>query len=193
VYSVLYNLRIIFTTILGVVFLDENLLPLQVIGGLLIFASVVAVKQKGRRELTTLGIRWGLSASIVISFLNLNEKELIKQVGYMGYMIPVMVLAAVIMWAVLLVRGGKIKPGIFTEPRTLSLMLLRALSAFGFTLAFNAGGLLSVSTYLSSLGVVIIVILGALLLNERDYLKRKIAAAVMAFIGLTLIFVSKLL
>lgn len=37
VYSVLFNLRIIITTILGIVFVGEKLIPLQILGGLLIF------------------------------------------------------------------------------------------------------------------------------------------------------------
>ena len=193
VYSVLYNLRIIFTTILGVIFLNEQLIPLQIIGGLLIFASVVAVKQKGRRDLTVKGIQWGLFASLVISVLNLNEKQLIAQFGFTGYAIPVMILAAIMMWIIFFTRGQRIKPSVFIEPRMMSLMALRAISAFGFTLAFSAGGLLSVSTYISSLGVIIIVILGAVLLGEKDYLKRKIIASVIAFAGLTCIFVANLL
>lgn len=193
VYSVLYNLRIIFTTILGVIFLNEQLVPLQIIGGLLIFAAVVAVKQKGRRDLTIRGIQWGLFASLVISVLNLNEKQLIAQFGFTGYAIPVMVIAAIMMWIILFARGQRIKPSVFIEPRMMSLMALRAISAFGFTLAFSAGGLLSVSTYISSLGVIIIVILGAVLLGEKDYLKRKIIASVIAFAGLTCIFIANLL
>lgn len=193
VYSVIYNLRIIFTTILGVLFLNEQLIPLQVVGGLLIFASVVAVKQKGRKDLTARGIQWGLFASVVISVLNLNEKQLISQFGFMGYAIPVMIFAAIMMWVILFARGQRIKPSVFIEPRMVSLMVLRTMSAFGFILAFSTGGLLSVSTYISSLGVVLIVILGAVLLGERDYLKRKIIAAAVAFAGLTCIFIANLM
>jgi len=193
VYSVLYNLRIIFTTILGVLFLNEQLVPLQILGGLLIFASIIAVKQKGRKDLTATGIKWGLFASVVISVLNLNEKQIIAQFGFLGYAIPVMILAAIMMWVILFARGQRIKPSVFIEPRMISLMVLRAISAFGFILAFSMGGLLSVSTYISSLGVVIIVILGAMLLGEKDYLNRKIIASIIAFLGLTCIFIANLL
>lgn len=193
VYSVLYNLRILFTTILGIVFLNEQLVALQVVGGLLIFASVVAVRQKGRRDLTAKGIQWGLFSSIVISVLNLNEKQLITQFGFIDYAIPVMILATLMMWGILLSRKQKVEPRVFIRPRMITLMMLRAASAFGFTLAFSVGGLLSVSTYISSLSVVIIVILGAVILGEKDYLKRKIIASIIAFIGLTCIFIANLL
>lgn len=192
VYSILYNLRILFTTVLGIVFLNEKIIPLQILGGLFIFLAVVTVRQKGRRDLTNRGIEWGLAASVVISVLNLFEKELINQVGYLAYAIPCMLLAAAILWGILLAKGQRIELKTFREPRMLQLMILRAISAFGFGLAFSAGGLLSVSTYISSLGVIIIVLLGALLLNEKDYMRQKLVATALAVIGLTVIFISKL-
>lgn len=192
VYSILYNLRILFTTVLGIVFLNEKIIPLQILGGLFIFLAVVTVRQKGRRDLTNRGIEWGLAASVVISVLNLFEKELINQVGYLAYAIPCMLLASAILWIILLARGQRIPLKTFREPQTLQLMVLRAISAFGFGLAFSAGGLLSVSTYISSLSVVILVILGALLLNEKDYMRQKLAATALAVLGLTVIFISKL-
>lgn len=192
VYSILYNLRILFTTVLGIVFLNEAVVPLQILGGMLIFLAVVTVRQKGRHDLTHRGIEWGIAASVIISILNLFEKELIDQVGYLGYAIPCMILAAVIMWALLFVRGKRIPLRTFKEPAILQLMVLRALSAFGFGLAFSVGGLLSVSTYISSLSVIIIVMLGVLLLGERDYMKQKIAATTLAVLGLTVIFIANL-
>lgn len=192
VYSVLYNLRIIFTTILGIVFLNESVVPLQILGGLLIFLAVLTVKQKGKKELTASGIKWGIAASIVISLLNLNEKDLINTIGYLDYAIPVMLLAAAIMWGVLLARKQTIKAEVFLRPSMLQLMGFRALSAYSATLAFNAGGLLSVTTYVSSLSVIIIVVLGALLLGENDYLKRKLFATGLAVLGLTAILIANL-
>lgn len=192
VYSILYNLRIVFTTILGIVFLHEAVLPLQIMGGLCIFLAVLTIRQKGRKEVTSKGIEWGLAAAIVISFLNFFEKKLIGEVGYLGYAVPVMLLAAIIMWTILLLQGKRLTFRYFKEPATINLMALRAISAYGFTLAFNAGGILSVSSYISSLSVIIIVLLGAWLLNERQYMKQKLIATGLAVIGLTLILVANL-
>lgn len=192
VYSILYNLRIIFTTILGILFLNEAVVLLQILGGLLIFLAVLTVRQKGKREVTNRGIEWGLAAAVVISFLNLFEKKLIGEVGYFSYAVPVMLLAAAIMWIILLAQGKRVSYKYFKEQRTISLMVLRAMSAYGFTLAFNAGALLSVSSYISSLSVIIIVLLGAWLLNERDYMKQKLIATAMAVAGLTFILIANL-
>ena len=192
VYSILYNLRIVITTILGIVFLSEKILPLQILGGLLIFLAVVTVRQKGSESLSAKGFKWGLLAALVISFLNLFEKILIKDIGYLEYAMPVMVITATLMWIVLFIKRKKVSIKYFKEPRTIQLMIFRALSAYGFTLAFYAGGLLSVSSYISSLSVIIMVILGVWLLKERDYLDRKVLATILAFLGLTAILVANL-
>jgi len=192
IYSILYNLRIIFTTLLGIIFLNEDIIPLQILGGLFIFLGVMTLKQKGKSSLTALGLGWGIAASVVISVLNLFEKTLIHDVGYIGYAAPVMLIAAIFMWALLIHQGKKIKFEYWRQPQTLALMILRAMSAYGFTLAFYSGALLSVATYLSSLSVIVIVLLGIWLLNERDNLKQKAFATTLAFIGLTLIFVANL-
>lgn len=192
VYSILYNLRIIFTTILGVIFLNEDIIPIQILGGLFIFLAVLTVKQKGSRLATLRGIAWGITAGIVISFLNLFEKTLISDVGYIGYAAPVMLSAAALMWTVLLAQGKTIKMKYLRKPKTIQLMIFRAMSAYGFTLVFNAGGVLSVSSYISSLSVIIMVILAAWLLNERDYMKRKLTATGLAVLGLSFILIANL-
>lgn len=193
VYSVLYNLRIIFTTVLGVVFLGEAIIPLQIIGGLLIFFAVLTVKQKGKKDITKKGVYWGVAASIVISILNLSEKNLLGKVSLLEYAVPVMMIATVVMWAILLVRKQKIDWQLFTDKKILQLMALRAVSAYGFIFAFYSGALLSVATYISSLSLILIVILGVLLLGEKDFLKRKIIAVIMATLGLTTIFIANVI
>lgn len=191
-YSILYNLRIVFTTILGIVFLGEAIVPLRIMGSLLIFIAVLTLRQKGKKHATFTGIEWGVAASVVISFLNLFEKSLISDVGFIAYAVPVMLLAAGVMWAILLARGQRITLAYLRQPQTLGLMVFRAISAYGFTLAFSMGGILSVSTYISSLSVIIIVILGATLLGERDHMRSKIIATLLAVAGLTVIFIANL-
>ena len=192
-FSVLYNLRILFTTVLGVLFLSEEIVPLQIVGGLLIFLAVLTVRQKGKDKLPAAGIWWGVAAAICISFLNLSEKHLISNVGIVEYAVPAMILATGTMWSVLLLRKRPVDLTIFTQPRMLWLMTLRALSAYGFLLVFYFGGLLSVSTYISSLSVILIVVLGVLLLNENDYLKQKVIATTLATLGLTAILLANIL
>lgn len=194
VFSILYNIRIIITTVLGVVFLGEKIIPLQIIGGVFIFLSIIAVRQKGKKSSTAVGVMWGLAASLVISFLNLFEKQLISDIGYMEYAIPVMILSSLMLWGVMAVSVKEpLKPAHFLRKDMLGLMFFRVLSAYGFTLAFYAGGLLSVSSYISSLGAVLIVIVGMLVLKESDYAKQKMIAICMAALGVTAIFLANIM
>lgn len=193
VFSVLYNLRIIFTTILGILFLGEPTIWVRIIGGLLILAGIFVVKQKGSKTFTAKGFEWGIAAAAVISILNMFVKSLIDQIGYLNYAIPVMVGAMIIMWVILLNKKVKADYSVFKQPRTIVLMIFRAMSAYAFTLAFATGALLSVASYLSSMSVILIVIFRILLLNERDYLYRKIAATALASIGLTIILLTNLI
>lgn len=192
VYSILYNLRIPLTTVLGILFLQESPTALQVAGGLLIFLAVTLVRQKGSKATTGTGVLWGIAAAVIISLLNFGEKKLIAEVGYLNYAIPVMLLASLFMVLITVLRKQKVDFDAFKQPQTVALMGLRALSAYGFTLAFNAGGILSVSSYISSMSVIITVALGVLVLNERDWLKQKALATLIAVIGLTAILIANL-
>lgn len=192
VFSILYNLRLIITTALGILCLGENVVWLRILGGLLVLLAVVIVKQQGSRALRIRGITWGIVAALVISFLNLFEKLLVNSIGFLNYF-PIMILgSAVIMWAYLLLRKQKFDRMLLRQPRMVQLMVLRAMSSYGFSGALGAGALLSVANYISGMSVVFIVLLGTLLLGERDYLRRKIIATVVAVLGLTLILLSKL-
>jgi len=192
VYSILYNLRIIITTVLGVAFLGESIIPLQIAGGLLILAAVIAVKQKGDKKLTAIGIRYGVLAAFVISFLNLFEKTLIADIGYLGYAVPVMLISSILMLIIFYAKGNRFDASYIKQPKTIQLMLFRVLSAYGFTLAFYTGAELSVASYISSLGVIIIVLLGIFILKENKYLKQKFIATGLAFLGLTFILFANL-
>ena len=105
VYSILFNLRILFTTVFGILFLNEAVIPLQILGGLCIFMAVLTLRKHDRKHLTIIGIEWGLVAALTISILNLSEKSLLNHVSYLSYVVPTMLLASVAMWAVLLIRG----------------------------------------------------------------------------------------
>ncbi len=193
VYSVLYNLRILITTVLGIVFLNEDTDWIRILGGVLILLAIFIVRQKGSKSLLSKGFEWGIGAALVISFLNLFEKTLINNIGFLGYVAPTMIAATVLMWGYLIYRDKKVNYKVLLQPRMIQLMVFRDISAFGFSLAFVYGGLLSVSNYISSMGVIFIVALGILLLNERDYLARKIIATSIAAVGLTIVLVSSFL
>ena len=186
VYSVVYNTRIILISIIGTLLLAEKLTPLQIIGGLLIFGSVFIVRQKEKFTVTKIGLLYGFGAALTLSFLNVTEKLLNQSVGFFEFFLPVSIACAVIMWIIVIIRKTKVSSTLFTKPSNIFLMGFRALSACVFSAAIIYGPV-ALSNYIASLIVVLTVICGVLFLNERDYLKSKIIAASIAFIGLTCI------
>lgn len=192
VFSVVYNLRIIFATILGLIFLQEEFVALRVLGGICILLAIFIVKQKGSQSIWTKGVEWGVAAALTLSLLTLFEKELANNVGFTNYFPLQSVLCALIMWAYVLQSQAGFDRKIIWQPEMVRLMVFRALSAFGFSGALAAGALISVANYISSIGVIFMVLFGILWLNERDYLKQKIIACAVAVTGLTFIFLSRL-
>jgi len=193
VFSVVFNTRIIFATIFGSLFLGELIPGMEILGGLLIFASIFIVRQRGSKALTAQGFAYGLGAALSMSIMNTCEKELIKLVGYQQYVVPMYCMAAIVMWTIVVMKPGRLKLPVklILKPQSLLLMSLRACAAIGFSYSLVYGPV-AVSSYVSSLSVVLLVIFGMLFLGEKDYFKAKVAAAVSALAGLTLILIERL-
>lgn len=193
VYPMLYNLRILFITVLGILFVHESFVAVRVFGGILILLAIFIVQQKGSRAVTHKGLWWGVTAALVLSFLNMNEKLMLNDVGFFNYFPIMSVSAAGLMWMYLLTRRTKPDVSLFRQTQTVQLMVLRAVSAYGFTSALAVGALVSVANYISAMSVIVMVIFGVVLLGERDYLGRKAAATAVAVAGLTVVLLSYLL
>lgn len=190
VFSILYNLRIILTTVLGILFLGESTELLRILGGVIILLAIITVKQRSSHTNNSKGVWWAIAAVFALSFLNLTEKTLINSIGFLEYFPIAAVLAAAIMWVYLIASKRKIDKKLLLQPKMLQLMTLRALSGYGFSLALAAGALISVANYISGMGVIFTVLLGVIWLRERDYLFRKVIATLVAVSGLTLILLS---
>lgn len=191
VFSVVYNVRILFATLLGFIFLSESVGLLSLVGGLLIFVAIFVVRQRSTRGITKQGVLFGLGTALAMSSMNTCEKELIKLVGYEQYIFPMFAIAAIIMWTVVLLRRTEAPFKLLIQPRGLVLMALRACAGIGFSYSLVFGPV-AASSYLSSLSVVLIVIFGIVFLNERDYLKSKLIATGTAVVGLTFVLLDSL-
>lgn len=81
VHSVLYNVRLLFVTILGVILLGEYVSFLQIVGGGLIFIAAFIIRQQGSRKTTRAGVAWAVSCAMTIACLNIIEKKLVTSVA----------------------------------------------------------------------------------------------------------------
>lgn len=184
-FSIVYSMRAVIVTLLAAVLLSELPSLAQILGGLLIVAATLIVRQKEGKQLARRGMMWAIAMAVTVSLLGVVEKHVINEVGVFTAAPIITLLVGVIMWTVLLVKRYPLpKKDIVTRP-ILLLMLLRSLSNWGFVFALAVGALVSVATFVSSLSVVAIVALGALLLGEQEHLKRNAVAVVIAVAGLT--------
>lgn len=190
-FSVVFNMRVLFATVLSIIFLHESLGAWTLLGGFFVFAAIFIVRQKGAKAVTKRGVLFGLGAAAAISVMTLCEKILIKQVGYEQYIFPMFAAAAVIMWIIVFIRRTPAPFHLLIERDNLLLMAFRAAGGIGFSWALVYGSL-AVSSYLSSLSVVLIMVFGMVFLGERDHMRAKLAATLVAILGLTLIFIDKL-
>jgi len=188
VFSFLYNFRIGIVTVLGVIFLGEPLLPVSLAGGAMVFAAGFILM--GKSTARPSGVMLSISTALMISVLNLLEKYLITGMGYTNYMFTVSIIEAIILW--LIVIAGKRAVGKpFAEKKEIAtLMVFRSLSAYGFTLALAFGAYVSIGTYISALICVTIPIAAVIFLKEKDSLRKKTIAGVIALVGVTLVFVA---
>lgn len=123
----------------------------------------------------------------------MNEKIIVTHINFFDYFPLMSVITTLLMWAYLAGRRQRFDRALFLRPQTAELMVFRSLSAYGFTGALAAGAVISVANYISAMSVIVMVVLGVLLLGERDYLRRKVMATGVAVTGLTIILFSNLL
>jgi uncharacterized membrane protein len=74
---------------------------------------------------------------------------------------------------------------------TAMLMIYRPLSMWFYIFAVSSGAV-AVVNYVSGMGVVLIVGIGIVILKEREHIAQKLAATALAFVGFTIILISKL-
>ncbi len=186
-YAVVYSLRIVVATVLAALFLSEQPTSLQILGGICIFVAVVLLRQKGNQSATKKGLLWGVVAAISASALAMVEKWLIVEVGLFNAAPVATFLGASAMWAVVLLKRWPLPTKSIMTRQMAGLLVLRTTASWAWIFALAAGALVSIATYVSSLSIVVVSMLGFWLLKEREYLLRKGAAVATAVIGLSCI------
>jgi drug/metabolite transporter (DMT)-like permease len=136
-------------------------------------------------------VEWGVTAAASLSLLSLCEKFLIKSGGLWHYF-PVLALSTtVVMWGCVLAQKphrDQLKLRELLHPDMLQLMVLRGMSGIGFSGALAAGAVLSVANYVAGMSVLFVVVLGVIMLGEKEFLRRKAIAVGVAVVGITAVF-----
>lgn len=193
-FTILYNLRLLMTTILGFIFLDELPTPLQMLGGLVILISILMLNLHQNKRWRSKSILIGLFAMLWFSFHAVLEKYNLQHLDFQSYFFTFALIGTVLMWLLVLYKRinviGQIEH--IHDKKIYALLITRALSAYGYTYALLYGSL-AVTNYVSGMSVTLIVLFGIYILGEKEDMKQKLTAVVVACIGLTLILIGRLL
>lgn len=193
-FTILYNLRLLMTTILGFFILGELPTPLQMLGGLVILVSIFMLNLHQNKRWRSKSILIGLFAMMWFSFHAVLEKYNLQRLDFQSYFFTFALVGTVLMWLLVLYKRVNVIREIehIKDKKIYALLIARALSAYGYTYALLYGPL-AVTNYVSGMSVALIVLFGIYILGEKNDVKQKLSAVAVACVGLTLILMGRIL
>jgi drug/metabolite transporter (DMT)-like permease len=193
-FTILYNLRLFMTTILGFFILNELPTLLQMFGGVIILLSIFMLNLHVDSRWKSKPILIGLFTMLWFSVHAVVEKYNLGKVDIYTYLFIFFTIGATFLWILMAIKKVNIKSQLihFKDKYFLLLLITRTISAYAYVFALKYGSL-AVSNYISGMSVVFIVLFGIYFLGERDEMKQKFAATAIALVGMTLIMVSKVM
>ncbi len=173
------------TIILATIFLHEKLTFLQVVGTIILLFAIVIISKKHRIGRFSFDKYFLLvfSSGIMLAFVLVAERALVKTTGFSaGTMIS--------WWSTCLSLGiatllTKNKNKYLKKDITIT-GVLKFLQNLSWVILVVTVGNLSLVSSVTTFKVVIMFILGAIFLNEKEDLPRKILGSVIAVVGLLL-------
>ncbi len=185
VYTLVTNIYTPIAIVLATIFLNERLLPLQILGTVFLLAGIVIVSKKhkiGRFKFDKYFILLLLGGFLIAIDVTL-ERALQKATGLSaGLMIMVWSQCLFLGLAVLISKSKNI----YSKNDITITGVLRFLQTISWAILIFVVGNLSIVSSVTTFKVVIMFIAGALILQEHDDIKRKILGSVIAVIGLLL-------
>jgi drug/metabolite transporter (DMT)-like permease len=191
-FTILYNLRLLVTTILGCLILGELPRPLQLLGGLIILLSIFMLNLHQNKRWRSKPVLIGLFTMLWFSFHAVLEKYNLGHMSFETYFFTFTLVGTVLLWLLVFVKKIDLREQAkyIRDKKIYALLFTRALSAYAYTYALLFGSL-AVTNYVSGVSVALIVLFGIYILGERTQIKQKLWAVAVACVGLTLILISK--
>lgn len=188
-YTVLFSSRAIWSVLAAIVFLHETFTPKQILGAMLIIASVVIVSWKKKTLRLSEGEMLTLAAAFFAGIAFINDTYLLNKVDLFFYLPLVFLLPA--MFALTLnykkfFNISKVLSWKLTFKTSL-LSLMFALSATSTFAAYEKGHNAAQIAILNQTSTILIVLLGIIFLKERNHLYLKIIGGVVSLIGVFLV------
>lgn len=181
--------------IMATFFLGEGLTYQQLMGAALILGSIwyvlVAHVNKQERRHWQLGLLISIGTAVLIGLGSVGEKYLLDHMETSSYLVWGWGLQWIVIVLCSFVFGIKNYRLVFKKSNAKLLglaSLMRTLGALGFVAGQVIIGNLSKVIVLAGLKVLMVALLGVFILQERQFIQRKIIASVIAAIGAGVMF-----
>jgi drug/metabolite transporter (DMT)-like permease len=187
--SVISSSRSLWTVLVAVTLLGEPLTTKKLLGALLVFLGIVFVFWKSKRFKFRKEHLFALLAAVLFGIAFANDTFLLRSFDAPSYTAFAFFLPSIFLMIIRpnAVRGMKA----FFNLKKLGNMLLLAIFYGGAAVAiyssYRAGGEASQIAPISQSSVIVTVLLAAIFLKERADFPRKIAAAMIVFLGVVLL------
>ncbi|OGK41499.1 hypothetical protein A2954_00665 [Candidatus Roizmanbacteria bacterium RIFCSPLOWO2_01_FULL_37_12] len=175
--------------LLGVIFLKELFSLKIAIGALLVFLSIWILNSKKLSFNSKQGVMFALISAFCAGIAVVNDAFILKTYEAFSYTAIMSILPGVILSLLFPKKLAKTKE--LLNPKSIKLMfifcLFYSIQAITYYLAFQNGAPVSQLSPLTKSSIVLTVILGAIFLNERKDLMRKIIASLVVTNGAILL------
>lgn len=184
-FTTLVKLSVLPLVLVSSLLFDEGLTLLQFFGALLLLLGGFAL---GKVHLTKSSLAWVTLSITVIAAMNLIDRYLVQSVGVVTALTLVFTIGPILhlpFTAKAIIRDRRV---VYTElPSMLTLGLITFIQVVSFIWATDLAGNLSLLYSLSASKVILVTLAAAVFLGERNNLKLKLSAALMATIGILVI------
>ena len=192
VFTILANLRVIPIIILAAIFLDDEITLQIVIGAVIVLLGTsLVLYEKGTKFRLSKGELYSLLAGLFIAIPFISDSYALRD-GYdpASYLAFIWIIPATTL-AILRPKNRKEMISYLPDKEFLYKVAIPGASlsvaVISIMTAFQLEGNPSVLTIISQLSSVTVVLFAILFLNERDSIARKLAASLIAFIGLLVV------
>jgi drug/metabolite transporter (DMT)-like permease len=173
----------LWTVVGGAALLGESFPPAALVGVVLVLASLATVAERPRRLRLSGAQGLALGAAIAFGIGNVVDKSISGPFDPLGYTALNLVLTGIGMLVVARPRASELRAPALWRPTAWTIAATFALTQWLLILAFAAGGSAGGVILLAQVRLVVLMLVGVLLLGERDRLGRKAVAAVLMVLG----------
>lgn len=188
-FTILFASRTLWIIVAAVLFLQESFTLNQALGTFLIIASVVIITGKAKILKPAKSHIFALIGAAAFGLAFANDAFILRNFDVPSYLFIAFVAPALAVWALNPKATQKMKP--LLQGKSLQrlglLGVIYAVSAITIFLAYQIGRNAAQIAPLNQTSTIVTVILGILLLKERDNLFKKLLGALISFFGVLLL------